>query len=41
MPLVVILALLESPQQVRFNESDLEIFTPKVQEILKFEYLCH
>jgi hypothetical protein len=41
MPLVAILALLESPQQVRFNESDLEIFRLKVQEILKFEYVCH
>ncbi len=41
MPLVAILAPLETPQQVRFNESDLETFRLKVQEILEFEYFCH
>jgi len=29
-----LLVLLESPQRVRFDEGDLEIFRPEVQEIL-------
>jgi hypothetical protein len=32
-----LLVLLECPQQVRFNEGDLEIFRPELHEILNLE----
>jgi hypothetical protein len=37
----MLLALLESPPWVGYNESDLKFFRPKVWEKLNFELFCH